>query len=104
MKLFDLGDRCAVLLPRNIINPYVTSTKCIIVNKLLDGKLVALVEEIWKVESFEWITIPDLLKNPVKHLAVALFPTSAFPMENSIINDMIAKSVRDFIRIAGQDA
>ena len=45
---FSVGSKCAVMLPREFVNPQLTPAKGLVVNRLIDSRSLILVEEVWQ--------------------------------------------------------
>lgn len=112
---FCIGNRCAVMLPRKFINPQVTPAKGLIINTLLDGSCLILVEEVWQFKGLKtsplsemclpsgrirqanwgWQEVPSLVKDD-DYLMLPAQKHNLMEISGNILDKMIEKSIIDF--------
>lgn len=117
---FSVGSKCAVMLPREFINPQLTPAKGMIVNRLVDSRSLVLVEEVWqfkgfssspkqemcfsdgriKGESWGWKEIPSLIEDG-EYLMLPALPHNLMEPSISVVEAMIKKSIKDFQKLNG---
>lgn len=117
---FSVGSKCAVMLPREFLNPQVTPAKGLVVNRLVDSRSLILVEEVWqfkglstgpisemctsfgsiKSENWGWKEIPELVEKG-EYLMLPAEPHNLMEPNVGTIEAMIRKSVQDFKSIHG---
>jgi hypothetical protein len=113
------GSKCAVLLPQKIVNAQITPAKGLIINRSLSMKSVVLIEEVWQFKGLEtsplsemclspgkireanwgWQEIPAILNKINEYLLVEVFAHDIFPLTPSVLDEMISKSIAEFLTI-----
>lgn len=117
---FSVGSKCAVMLPREFLNPQITPAKGMIVNRLVDSRSLVLVEEVWqfkglntgpitemcttfgtiKSDNWGWREIPELVETG-EYLMLPAEPHNLMEPSLTTLEAMIKKSVFDFKSIHG---
>lgn len=113
---FNVGSKCGIMLPRELINQQVTPAKGLIVNRLIGNKSLVLVEEVWKFKGFPdspleekcfprtgrikdsmwgWEEMPTFLKKD-DYLIVPAEPENMMMPTETMFTAMIKKSIQDF--------
>lgn len=118
--MLNVGMQCAVMLPRKFINPQLTPAKGIIVNKLINRKVLILIEEIWQFKGWReaplgeqclpsgkirgdywgWQEIPNIIKDK-DYLVVPAQPHNIMKINYATLDKMIEKSILDFKQVHG---
>lgn len=114
----NVGSKCAVMLPRKLVNSQLTPAKGLIINKLLDSRSLILVEEVWQFKGLEtsplsemctpsgkirtsnwgWQEVPLLMED---YLVVPAGLENMMNISTLTLENMIKKSIGDFKRIRG---
>ena len=117
---FSVGSKCAVMLPREFLNPQLTPAKGLIVNRLVDSRSLILVEEVWqfkgltsspvsemvtsfgsiKSENWGWKEIPELVDDG-EYIMLPAETHNLMEPNLGTFEAMIRKSVQDFKKIHG---
>lgn len=117
---FSVGSKCAVMLPREFLNPQLTPAKGLVINRLIDSRSLILVEEVWqfkglstsplsemctsfgsiKSESWGWREVPELVDSG-DYIMLPAAPHNLMEPTVTTIEAMIRKSVQDFKSIHG---
>lgn len=117
---FSIGSKCAVMLPREFLNPQLTPAKGMVINRLVDSRSLILVEEVWqfkglstspvtemctslgsiKSESWGWKEIPEMVPEG-DYIMLPALPHNLMEPSYDTVQEMIKKSVEDFKRING---
>ena len=116
-----VGSKCALMLPREFINPQSTPATGMIINKLLGSKHLILVEEVWqfkglnaeevttemchpngdiKHNNWGWKEVPYLTQGE-EYLIVPALPHNLMKLSSPTLDAMIKKSITDFKKIHG---
>lgn len=113
---FSIGSKCAIMLPRELMNEQLTPAKGMIINRLVgDGSLI-LVEEVWQFKGFPdapltemcfpktgriknsqwgWLEVPSFMEKS-KYLIVPASRTHMMLPSQEMFTAMIKKSIQDF--------
>ena len=117
----NVGSKCALMLPRDFINPQLTPAKGMVINKLVDSRHLVLVEEVWqfkgvtpqkptkemcfstgdiKHSNWGWKEIPELVEDD-SYIILPTFPHNLMEPKIDTIEAMIKRSIRDFKSVHG---
>jgi hypothetical protein len=116
---FGIGSKCALLLPREIVNPQITPAKGLIINKLLDRTSLVLIEEVWQFKglpdqpmkdmctsyhsirniAWDWIPLPQLLEEFDDYLIVPAKDKYLKAPTVDVLEKMITKTINDFFEV-----
>lgn len=116
---FSVGSKCALMLPRKLINEQLTPAKGLVINKLVDSRSLILVEEVWQFKGFPsapltekvfssgslrhhnwgWQEVPNLFANEEDYLVLPAQAHNLMDAGAATLEAMIKKSVADFKRI-----
>jgi hypothetical protein len=117
---FSIGSKCAVMLPREFLNPQITPATGLVINRLVDSRSLVLVEEVWqfkgfvdspqeevcfqsgriKSENWGWREIPEIVAEG-DYIMLPAFPHNLMEPNSSVLEAMIKKSIRDFQQLNG---
>lgn len=115
-KAFSVGSKCAVMLPRELINEQVTPAKGMVINRLVGDRSLILVEEVWQFKGIPEPTLGDMFSIKMGRVRDTLWgweevprfrnledyliiPAQLHNMMNQsadIFTAMIKKSIQDF--------
>lgn len=120
MVTLSVGKKCAVMLPKEFINPQKTPATGLIINQLVDSKRLVLIEEVWQFKGFPieklsemcfpsgrikhnnwgWKAIPSMVA-PGKYIIIPVPLSNLMEPNSHILNALIKESIADFKRIYG---
>jgi len=118
---FSIGSECAVMLPRELMNPQVTPALGMVINHLLDDSSLILVEEVWQFKGLEysplsemctssgrvrqvnwgWQEMPKVFKENNKYLVVPAKHHNVMKPSVKTLEVMVKKSIQDFKALRG---
>lgn len=113
---FSVGSKCAIMLPRLMINSQLTPAKGMVINRLVGNRSLVLVEEVWQFKGFPnaeltemcfpktgrikysqwgWEEVPSFMEEE-EYLIVPTQPTNMMIASETMFTAMIKKSIQDF--------
>jgi len=118
---FTVGDKCAVMLPKDFINSQLTPAKGLIVNKFIDSRSLVLVEEVWQFKGFPdaalsekifpsgrirsnswgWLEVPNLVEKENDYLVVKAYPDNLMLPTTEALEALVKRSISSFKTIYG---
>jgi hypothetical protein len=116
---FSVGSKCAIMLPRELINEQLTPARGMVINRLVGNRSLILVEEVWQFKGFPestlsemcfpktgrirdskwgWAEVPSFLEEE-DYLIVPAEPVNMMVPSEKIFTAMIKRSIQDFKEI-----
>lgn len=116
---FSIGSKCAIMLPREVMNEQLTPAKGMVINKLVGNGSLVLVEEVWQFKGFSdapltemcfpktgrikttqwgWLEIPAVMAQD-EYLIVPATPDNMMIPSHDMFTAMIKRSIQDFKEI-----
>ncbi len=115
-----VGSKCALMLPKEFINPQRTPARGLVINRLVDRKSLILVEEVWQFTGLHraplkemcfssgrirqvnwgWQEVPELILGG-EYIIIPARPHNVMEPTAATVEAMIRRSIRDFQEING---
>lgn len=116
---FSIGSKCAIMLPREIMNEQLTPAKGMVINRLVGNGSLILVEEVWQFKGLSdapltemcfpktgrirtsqwgWLEVPSFMEES-EYLIVPASPNHMMVPSQDMFTAMIKKSIQDFKEI-----
>lgn len=116
---FSVGSRCALMLPRKLINQQLTPAKGIIINRLVDNRSLVLIEEVWqfkglatspiedkipkvanniKSHNWGWVEVPNVIVKK-DYLVLPVQTVNMMNTDNNTLKAMVSMSIKDFTEL-----